>query len=99
MLELIARPFINERGDFALHKAPGQCGTLAEEQPCRNTGGAPPESRQERARRVDMVRERFAANPNQTAEDLRQYFKKAGINVSLSAVKNYRKEASPCGDE
>lgn len=48
--KIMGRPFISERCDFALHKAPGECGTLAEEQPNRNTGGAPPESRQERAR-------------------------------------------------
>jgi hypothetical protein len=54
--EITGRPFISEGGDFGLYKAPGECGTLAEEQPDRNTGGATPESRQERARRVGMAR-------------------------------------------
>jgi len=97
--ELMGRPFINERGDFALHKAPGECGTLAEEQSDRNTGGAPPESRQERSRRVEMVRIWLTANPSQTAEELRERFKRAGIKVGKSAVKNYRKEALWRADE
>jgi hypothetical protein len=97
--QIIGRPFIDEAGDFRLHKRPGECGTLAEEQPDRNAGGAPPESRQERARRVEMVRAWLATDPNQTAEELRERFKRAGIKVSGSGVKNYRKEALGRGDE
>ena len=97
--ELIGRPFINERGDFGLYKPPGECGTLAEEKPDRNTGGAPPESRQERAHRVEIVCGWLKEDPNQTAAGLCERFRKAGINVGESAVKNYRKEALRRGDE
>src|SRR5258705_10346089 len=97
--EIIGRPFINECGDFAAYKEPGQCGTLAEEQADRNVGGAPPESRQERSRRVETVREWLTADSSQTAEELRERFKKVGVKVSESAVKNYRKEALRCGNE
>jgi hypothetical protein len=97
--EITGRPFISEGGDFGLYKAPGECGTLAEEQPDRNTGGATPESRQERARRVGMARGWLTENPDQTAEDLCKRFKKAGVKVGESAVKNYRKEALRRDDE
>jgi len=97
--QVIGRPWINETGDFRLHKRPGECGTLEEEQPDRNTGGAPHESRQERARRVEMVREWLKAEPNQTAEELCERFRKAGIKVGETAVKNYRKKAVARDDE
>lgn len=97
--EIIGRPFIDERGDLGLYKAPGECGTLAEEQPDRNAGGASPESRKERARRVDMVRNWLTEDPNLTAAGLCERFKKSDIKVGESAVKNYRKEALWRGDE
>jgi hypothetical protein len=92
--QLIGRPYINETGDFSLHKRPGECGTLMDEQePARDQGGAPVESRIERNRRIEMTRSWLTEDPNQTTEQLRVRFEKAGIKVGLSAVKNYRREA------
>ena len=40
--QLIGRPYIDQGGDFALHKRPGECGSLQNEQdPDRDRGGAP----------------------------------------------------------
>jgi hypothetical protein len=40
--QLIGRPWINETGDFKIHKRPNDCGSLADEQqPERDKGGAP----------------------------------------------------------
>lgn len=91
--QISGRPFINERQDFALLKRPGECGSLAEEQPAENQGGAGQESRQERARRVAMAKEWLASDETLTVEQLLQKFTGAGITVSRSAVKNYRREA------
>jgi hypothetical protein len=92
--QLIGRPWIDEEGDFRLHKRPGECGTLMEEQdPERNQGGATIESRMERQRRVGLVRDWLAEDENQTIEQLRVRLENAGIKVGPTAVKNYRREA------
>ena len=40
--QIIGRPFIDQAGDFLLHKRPGECGSLMDEQePQRDKGGAP----------------------------------------------------------
>jgi DnaB helicase-like protein/AAA domain-containing protein len=92
--QLIGRPFIDEAGDFRLYKKPGECGSLMEEQqPERDQGGAPLESRRERERRIAMCKKWLADDAEQSVEELRQQFAKAGVTLSRSAVKNYRREA------
>ena len=72
----------------------GDCGPLMEEQvPGRDQGGAPVESRQERRERGAVVRSWLNEDSSQTIEQLRGRFDLAGVKVSPSAVKNYRREA------
>jgi DnaB-like helicase N terminal domain/AAA domain len=90
--QLIGRPYLDETGDFAMHKWPGECGSLLEE--CGKPGGAPPEKREERTRRVEMVRRWLDEDADATVEELRTLFAREGIDLSRSAVKNYRREAA-----
>ena len=89
--QIVGRPFIDQAGDFKLLKPPGECGNLSEEAEPR--GGAPEESRKERERRVEMAREWLGEDESLSVEELRGRFKVAGVLVSRSAAKNYRREA------
>lgn len=91
--DLVGRPWIDQEGDFRVECNPGLCGRLAEVLRQANGGGAPAESREERARRVDIAREWLEEDPNQTVEQVRHRFREAGILISRSAAKNYRREA------
>jgi hypothetical protein len=92
--QIIGRPDIDDLGDFSLHKEPGQCGALQEEQePQRDKGGARIEARKERERRIRMARDWLSKDPNLSIEELHKHFESAGIQVSESAVKNYRRGA------
>jgi len=91
--QLIGRPCIDQTGDFLLHKKPGDCGSLMDEQqPDRDKGGAP--KSREREDRLGMVAQWLAEDPSLTHEDLIQRFRDAGIEVSFSTVRRYR---STCG--
>jgi len=93
--QIIGRPFIDEVGDFKLHKAPGVCGWLREEQDAgRNRGGAPTEKREERARRIAMVRDWLAEDSTITNNEiLIRLNQQPGVNVKFDAVKRYVSEA------
>lgn len=91
--QIIGRPHIDEEGDFRLYKRPGQCGSLQDEQPDANKGGASEEARHERERRIEMAQAWLKTNASLTVEDLRNRYREAGIDLSRSAVKNYRREA------
>jgi DnaB-like helicase N terminal domain/AAA domain len=93
--ELLARPAIDQTGDFQLFKRPGECGQLADEQyPHRDKGGAPMESRQERVRRIEIVRQWLSTEASLSAGEIRNRFAAIGIDVSRSACKNYRRLAA-----
>jgi hypothetical protein len=91
--QVIGRPFIDQEGSFRIHRRPGDCGELAEYLDDQKRGGAPAESRRARERRIGMVKEWLTKHPNQSVADLQKKFAEAGTNLSLSAVKNYRREA------
>ncbi len=92
--QIIGRPHIDQGGDFVIHKKPGECGALVEEQqPSRDEGGASLESRLERARRIDMVRDWLTKDSNRTLADLKTLFLGSGISVSEAAVKKYKRDA------
>lgn len=88
--QLIGRPYIDEEGDFRLHKRPGECGYLQELDLGQNRGGAPVESMQERSRRMAMVKMWLSEDGSQTSEDLVQRFKEVGIKVTGSTVRRYK---------
>jgi hypothetical protein len=91
--QLIGRPYIDESGDFGLHKRPEDCGSLADEQPDRHRGGGAPQAQREaKAANIALMREWLARNPALTSKEIAEKFARADINVGDSAVRKYRKE-------
>jgi hypothetical protein len=99
--QIIGRPYIDREGDFRMWRKPGACGRLAEyfEAPGRNQGGAPPEARDNRLERIELVRGWMLQDPNLTGEDLVERFAKVNIKVSESAARKYRLAVAPRRDE
>jgi len=92
--QIIGRPFIEERGDFQLHKQPGECGELADEQTERDKGGAPTQVREARAANLARVRNWLDQDPNQSSEQLARRFKDIGVTVSAVTIRKYKMELS-----
>jgi hypothetical protein len=91
--QLIGRPFIDENGCFRMHKRPGECGSLADEQrPERDKGGAPKSQQETKAWNMEILRHYLAAEPNLSDNQVVQKFKAAGIEISRTTVLRYRKE-------
>lgn len=91
--QLIGRPFIDLEGDFTLYQAPGECGSLMEEQqPERDKGGARVQVREARAANIALLREWLSEDRNQTSEQLVTRFSNAGVKVSPSTVRKYKME-------
>jgi DnaB helicase-like protein/AAA domain-containing protein len=91
--QIIGRPFIDERGDFEIHKRPFECGSLADEQGQAN-GGAPIAERERRAANLALLRTYLAEDPNQTSDELVERFKSDGVSVSASTVRKYKMRMS-----
>jgi putative DNA primase/helicase len=90
--QLIGRPHIDKTGDFAVHKKPGECGTLAEEQPFMNRVNE--ERQQNAADRAAMVAAWLKADPNETIREQMSKFKAMGIHdISERSLERYRAEA------
>jgi hypothetical protein len=90
--QLAARPYITDAGNFRMHKRPGECGLLADEQEPRDKGGATVQFRETHAANLELLREWLTQDPNQTSEQLAGRFKKAGIKLQPVTVRKYRKE-------
>lgn len=91
--QLIGRPYISEVGDFEIHKAPGECGPLHDEQqPERDRGGAPKEAREGRAANLELLRQMLTVTPSLTSQQISQRFAEIGIKLGDSAIRKYRKE-------
>jgi len=91
--QLIGRPYLDQEGFFRLHARPGSCGPLADYlDGKKNKGGAPAETREGRAAKLQLLREWIASNPNQTSEQLSARFKAAGFDVSAVTVRRYKQE-------
>jgi hypothetical protein len=91
--QIIGRPSIDETGDFALYKRPGDCGSLQDEQePDRDKGGAPIQAREARAANIELVRQWVRDEPSINSTGLSRKFAALGIKVSDSAIRKYRKE-------
>jgi hypothetical protein len=92
--QLIGRPYIDQERDFRVHKRPGESGFLQDELNVgRNQGGASPESRQERCRRIAMVKGWQEDGQKLTRKDIVQKFCELGVTVSPDTAKNYIAEA------
>lgn len=91
--QLIGRPYINDSGDFAMYKRPGECGRFADEQePDRDKGGAPQQAREARAANIELLRRFEAENPKATSEELAARFRELGIELSAVTIRKYRRE-------
>ena len=90
--QIIGRPYINEEGDFRIHKKLGDCGSLAEEQKSYNKGGAPFEVRRAKAERIRLLIGFLKDDPNATSPELVKRFKQAGINIADSTVRSYLRQ-------
>jgi DnaB-like helicase N terminal domain/AAA domain len=92
--QLIGRPFIDETGDFRVHKGPGECGELADEQPeLRNTRGASQQAREFRTANIAHVRNWLQEDRKIESADIVNKFKALGIEVGSSTARKYRLEA------
>jgi DnaB-like helicase N terminal domain/AAA domain len=88
--QLIGRPYIDQVGDFMLHKKPGDCGSLQDEQaPDRDRGGAPIEQREQRQQRIATVEDWLKEKRNLTRNDVVARFAAQGVTVSYDAAKKY----------
>jgi hypothetical protein len=85
--QLVGRPFLSDTGDFSVLKAPGECGSLAEEIET-NEG-----KQQQRDDRVAMVRAWLEEDSNMSASEMAEKFQALGIAVKLDTVQRYRKQA------
>ena len=90
--QLIGRPYIDDRGEFAMHRRPGECGPLSEHVERGSRGGASEETRLARANNVSLLREWLREDPNQTSKQLSARFKASGIDVSEVTVRKYKME-------
>jgi len=90
--QIVGRPYINEEGDFRIHKKPGECGTLGEELKSYNKGGAPLAERKAKTERKQLLSGFFKDDPEATSSQLVERFKQAGIELSESAIRKYHME-------
>lgn len=90
--QIIGRPYINEEGDFRIHKKPGECGSLAEEQKSHNQGGAPVKARKAKVANKELLCGFLKDDPKATSPELIERFKQEGIKLSESAIRKYRME-------
>jgi DnaB-like helicase N terminal domain/AAA domain len=92
--QIIGRPYIDTQGDFRMHKLPGESGFLQEELDLgHDRGGASQASRDERSRRIALVKEWLGQDQTLTRRNIVQNFRKQGITVSYDTAKNYISEA------
>jgi hypothetical protein len=89
--QLIGRPYIDRDGDFQMHKRPGVCGSLADEQK-GNKGGASKEDRERRAANKQLLLKLLQKDPDAKSKTLVKRFKEAGIDIKQSTIRRYRSE-------
>ena len=98
--QLAARPHLSEHGDFLLHKAPGNCGLLAEEMPdtmqnrSRKSSGASIDAREAKAAKLALLRAWLRDQPDIGNTDLGQKYAKAGIKIEPGTIRAYKSELS-----
>jgi hypothetical protein len=86
--QLIGRPYIDQTGDFALHKRPEECGSLLDEQPELNKANAG--AKESRAANIELVKTWLAEDPEPTAAVMRERFGGLKINVTESTIRGYK---------
>jgi hypothetical protein len=89
--QLVGRPYIDEEGDFRMHKKPGECGSLQDEQK-GNKGGASPKKRKKRRLNKKLLGEFLQDDPKATSKALARRFKQEGITLDPGTIRRYRAE-------
>lgn len=89
--EIIGRPYIDDTGDFALHKSPNECGSLADEQPELNSANA--SKKASRAANIELVRRWVDEDPEPSTAEMRKRFDKLGISIDDTTVRGYKSAA------
>jgi hypothetical protein len=74
--QIIGRPWIDQEGDFRMHRIPGQCGKLAEYlDTTKSKGGANDATRESRATNKELLQHWLRDDINQSSERLADRFK------------------------
>jgi hypothetical protein len=89
--QLVGRPYIDEEGDFRMHKKPGECGLLQDEQKSYK-GGASPKEREQRRLNKKLLGEFLQDDPKATSKALARRFKQEGITLDPGTIRRYRAE-------
>jgi AAA domain len=90
--QIIGRPYIDESGDFRMHKPPNECSPLADEQDPRDKGGAPILVREHRAANMALLRGWLADAPGLTSPEIVKLFAQEGIEIAPGTVRRYKSE-------
>jgi len=76
--QIVGRPFIDDKGDFRLHKHPGECGSLAVELPDnmqnRKSSGASTDARESKAAKLAMLQVFLKEKPNLGTQEIADLF-------------------------
>ena len=93
--QLIGRPYINDEGDFRMFKKPGECGSLADEQPePPSKRGASEQARNDKAARIALIKSWGVDLP---APELREKFATEGIELSDATIRGYKSQIKKGG--
>jgi hypothetical protein len=92
--QIIGRPYINEEGDFRMHRKPGDCGRLAEylDIPGKSRGGAPESARGTKVANKEFLRQWLREASHLTSQQLQNKFWALGVTIDDSTIRKYRKE-------
>jgi len=87
--QLQGRPFIDEEGDFRMVKKPGECGSLADEQPPLDKNA---QAHGARAAKIGLVSAWLKEDPEPSTTEIRERFSRMGIKTDASTVRGYKHE-------
>jgi hypothetical protein len=90
--QLIGRPFINNEGDFRMHRKPGDCEKLAEYLDIPGRKGRATASSRTKASNLEHLRAWLREDPELTSRQLVERFWTLKISVDDSSIRRYRKE-------
>jgi hypothetical protein len=89
--QIRGRPCVDDGGDFILYRAPGESGSLSEEQ--AGTNPANKNKHRERDDRVSIVKKWISDDANLSGPEMVEKFAALGIVVNDATVRKYRIEA------
>jgi hypothetical protein len=93
--QLIGRPYIDETGDFQMQKRPGECGSLADEQPDLNKNNS--SKHDTRAAHMALVKKLDEEEPGLNSSEVRKRMAAEGIAISEVTIRRYRQDLRKAG--